>query len=135
MMSASASLLRYALEYCLQVFTVSLVGMASPAICFFIAVPAAIITNHFVGLTLFRILMFALLLTGPEIIFLDYQLYLSSGDDSGPPEGPYSLLHIIQSLSSVSDVLLMVVVPTSSAILCAATLWYLRFRKPRVPRI
>jgi len=98
--------------------------------CFFVAVPIAILVNQFWKLTLIRTLILAIVLTGPGIVYLDYRNYQSSGPDSGPPTSPYSLTHLGESFGSPADALLMGVVPMASAILCAITLWYLRFRAP-----
>ena len=97
--------------------------------CFIVAVPLALIINHSIKLNLARTLLLALVLTAPGIIFLDYRNYSSSGPDSGPPTEPYSLSHLMRSITSPSDFFLMVIIPMTSALLCASALWYLRFRK------
>ncbi len=97
--------------------------------CFFIAAPLAILIHHFIKLSFARTALLALALTGPAVVYLDYRNYQSSGPDSGPPTEPYSLAHLQQSLSSPTDLILMLVIPTASALLGALTFWYLRFRK------
>ncbi|RIL11481.1 MAG: hypothetical protein DCC75_02250 [Proteobacteria bacterium] len=96
--------------------------------CFFVAAPAAILIHRYFKMTLPRILLLAILLTAPGIVLLDYQMHLSSGKDSGPPEDPYTLSHLLDSISFGSDFCLMVVIPLTSSLLAAMTLWYLRFR-------
>lgn len=96
--------------------------------CLFVAAPVAIIIDRLIGLTRLRMLVLTLILVVPGVLLLDYQTYLSSGIDSGPPTEPYSLSHLVQSLSSPSDVFLMIALPTLSAFFASWVLWHSRFK-------
>lgn len=97
--------------------------------CFFVAAPIAIVVERYLPLTVVRACLLAFVMTVPGIVYLDYQNYLSSGPDSGPPIDPYRFLGFLWDSPSFDDILLMLIIPTASALFGSLSLYFLRFHE------